>query len=108
MVQDDDVRRQHFLKEIEQLVQVSNREVLNQRIPPLTRENILPLTVSVARLRGNYLAEAFRVAEADAGKAPALTEIQALKTHRETYEEAKTAFEALIHAIERGYVDLDG
>ncbi|MCH7486342.1 MAG: hypothetical protein IIC04_05075 [Proteobacteria bacterium] len=106
MPQDDDARRQHFLKEIEQLVQVTNREILNQRIPPITRENILPLVVSVARLRGNYLAEAFRVA--DGGEAPALTEIQALKTHRETYEEAKTAFEALIHAIERGYVDLDG
>jgi exonuclease VII small subunit len=30
-----------------------------------------------------------------------------LKTHRELYEEAKAAFEALIHAIDRGYVSLD-
>ena len=108
MPQNEDARRQHFLKEVEQLVQITNREILSQRMPPITRENILPLAVSVARLRGNYLAEAFRVAKADAGEAPAGSEIQALKTHRETYEEAKGAFEALIHAIERGYVGLDG
>ena len=107
MPQSEDARRKHFLKEIEQVVMTTNRDILNQRIPPLTKENVMLLAVSVARLRGNYLAEAFRVAEADAGETPAHSEIQALKTHRELYEEAKAAFEALIHAIDRGYVSLD-
>lgn len=103
----EDARRQHFLKEIEQLVLVTNREILNQRIPSITKENILPLAVSVARLRGNYLAEAFKVALTDGGETPAHSDIQVLKTHRELYEEAKAAFEALIHAIDRGYVALE-
>ena len=106
MPQDLEVRAQHFLKEIEQAIQVANREILGNRIPAITKENILPLAVSVARLRGNYLAEAFKIAEADAGDAPPESEISTLKHHRERYEEARLAFESLIHVIDRGYVEL--
>jgi hypothetical protein len=106
MPQDLEVRSQHFLKEMEQAVQVANREILNQRIPAITKENILPLSVSVARLRGQYLAEAFKLAASDAGEAPNEKEIQGLKFHREMYEEARLAYDALMHVIDRGYVEL--
>lgn len=97
---------QHFLKEIEQAIQVANREILSQKIPPITKDTILPLAVSVARLRGRYLAEAFKVAQNDQGDAPPDSEIETLKHHREMYEEARLAFDALIHVIDRGYVEL--
>ena len=106
MPQDLEVRSQHFLKEMEQAVQVANREILNQRIPAITKENILPLSISVARLRGQYLAEAFKLAAADGGQAPNEKEIQGLKFHREMYEEARLAYDALMHVIDRGYVEL--
>lgn len=96
---------QHFLKEMEQAIQVANREILSQRLPPITKENILPLAVSVARLRSRYLAEAFKIAEADAGEPPSEEEIKTLRFHREMYEEARLAFEALIHVIDREYVE---
>ena len=106
MTKDIETRNLHFLKEIEQAIQVANREILSQRIPPITKENILPLAISVARLRGNYLAEAFRIAEHDAGEAPAEDEIKALRHQREMYEEARLAFESLTHSLERGYLEL--
>ena len=106
MPQDLEVRSQHFLKEMEQAVQVANRKILSQRIPAITKENILPLSISVARLRGQYLAEAFKLATTDAGDAPNEKEIEGLKFHREMYEEARLAYDALMHVIDRGYVEL--
>lgn len=106
MAEHDAIKSQHFLKEIEQAIQVANREILNQRLPLMTKDNIVPLAVSVARLRGQYLAEAFRIAENDGGDPPTEEEIETLKKNREMYEEARNAFEALTHIIERGYVEL--
>ena len=106
MSQDHEIRAQHFLKEIEQAIQVANREILGNRIPAITKENILPLAVSVARLRGNYLAEAFKIAKADAGDALPESAISTLKHHREMHEETRLAFESLIHVIDSGYVEL--
>ena len=106
MPQSHDSRNTHFLKEIEQAIRVANCEVLGDRLKPINKETILPLAVSVARLRGDYLAEAFRLAGADKGKQLSDDEIAALKKHRLAYEEARRAFEALTHAINRGYVEL--
>jgi len=106
MPHSDEVNNQHFLKEMEQAIQVANREILTQRLPPITREAILPMAISVARLRGQYLAEAFKIAQDDAGEAPGEAEIDSLKRHRKMYEEARKAFDSLIHVIDRGYVEL--
>ncbi len=106
MPQHNDIQTQHFLKEMEQAIQVVNRDILSQRLPSITKDNILPLAISVARLRGQYLAEAFRIAETDAGNAPGEAEISSLKRHREMYEEARNSFDALIHIIDRGYVEI--
>jgi len=106
MAEHHEFKSQHFLKEVEQAIQVANREILSQSLPPITKDNILPLAISVARLRGQYLAEAFKISSSDGGNTPSEEEIIALKKNRETYEEARGAFEALIHVIERGYVEL--
>jgi hypothetical protein len=106
MAEHDEIKSQHFLKEIEQAIQVANREILNQALPPITRDNIMPLAISVARLRGQYLAEAFKITENDGRQPPSEEEIETLKKNHEMYEEAREAFEALIHVIERGYVEL--
>ena len=45
------VRSQHFLMEIEQGIQIANQEILSDRIPAITKESIMPLAISVARLR---------------------------------------------------------
>jgi hypothetical protein len=108
MRKDHNPRHTHFLKEIEQAIQVANCEVLGHRLRPISKDTIIPLAVSVAKLRGNYLAEAFRLSKADKGEALTDAELKGLRRHRENYEEARLAFEALTHAINRGYVELEG
>ena len=95
-----------FLKEIEQAIRLANCEVLGNRLKPITKDTILPLAVSVAKLRGDYLAEAFRLASSDRGRALKDEEINGLKKYRQAYEEARRAFEALTLAIDRGYVEV--
>ena len=89
MAEHHEFKSQHFLKEIEQAVQVANREILSQRLPSMTKENILPLAISVARLRGQYLAEAFKIAESDGGDAPTSDEISSLKENWQMRQDAR-------------------
>ena len=103
-VSDIDLLR--FKRDIEQAIAVANREIIHPLIPEITRDSVLPLALSVARLRGRYLQAAFEIAAKDRGDAPDKSEIDELRHHREMYEEAREAFDALMHAIERGYVDL--
>ncbi len=106
MTTEDLAHQQRFLMEAEQSIRVANREVISAHIPPLTIENILPLAVSVARLRARYLEAAFKFSEKERGDALDESEVAALRRHREMYDEARNAFEALRTAIERGYADL--
>ncbi len=96
-----------FLMEMESAISAANREVIHNNIPSLSREKILPFAVSVARLRASYLEAAFRFSDMEHGEALTDSEIAEPRRHREMYEEAREAFGALTHAIERGYVDLE-
>ncbi|MEK9754204.1 MAG: hypothetical protein VW338_13495 [Rhodospirillaceae bacterium] len=100
----DKVKR--FLMEMESAIGAANREVIHKLIPAMSREGILPFAVSVARLRARYLEAAFKFAAKENGKALSDAEIAELRRQREMFEEARTTFAALTHAIERGYVDL--
>lgn len=104
----DEQKRQRFLLEIEQAVRDTNREIIHERIPKLTQDHVLPIASSVARARARYLEAAFRVAEMDKSGDIDEQSLNDLRLHRETYEETRTAFEALTRAIEQGYVDLEG
>ena len=106
MPQDDEQKRQRFLKEVDQTIVLVNKEVIHERIPPITREHVMAFAVSVSRLRARYLEAAFKITDKNASDALGEAEISSLKRQRESYEEARASFEALTHAIERGYVDL--
>ena len=43
--------RRRFLLEIEQAIRLSNREVIHERIPAISSDNILPFAVAVAKTR---------------------------------------------------------
>lgn len=100
-------KQKRFLMEIEQGIRETNKKIIHQRIPPVTAENFLPFANSVARLRARYLEAAFKFAEKDCGDPIDDTEVTELRRQRENYEEARSAFEALRHAIDRGYVDIE-
>jgi len=97
-------KRQHLLMQIEQGIKVANRKVIDELIPPVTVESVMPLAISVARLRARYLAAAYQFAEKEHGDALNEAEVASLSRHQEMYEAARDAFEALNIAIERGYI----
>lgn len=103
---DEMIQAQHFLKEVEQAIRVANREVIHQQVPKVTRERILGLAVTVARMRARYLAEALRMTELETGGSYDEDAVATLKIVRERYDEARHAFEALTQAIDRGYVEV--
>ncbi len=98
--------QQRFLLEVEQVIREANRRVIHERIPPITSENLLPFAILVARLRARYLEAAFKFAEKDSGDPIDESEVAEMRLQRQAYEEARDAFEALTHAIERGYVEI--
>jgi len=101
------LKQKHFLGEIEQGIRFANNEIIHKQVPMLSKENILSFAVAVGRLRANYLDAAFCLGQDEKGDSPNTAKIDDLKRHRELYEEARIAFEALRDAIEKGYVDVD-
>ena len=97
---------QVFFDELEQSVRIANREVIRARIPEFSRDKIHGLAVMVGCLRASYLELAFQICEAGDGTAPEPTIIKSLRERRQMFEEARDAYEALRHAVERGYIDI--
>jgi hypothetical protein len=94
----------HFLNELDLGIRAANQEIIHARIPDLDREKAFVFATVVARLRADYLDAAFRLCSPDAQSGA--QEMAELRSKRETYEEARDAFNALCHAIERGYIDV--
>ena len=89
-----DIDIQRFKRDLDQAIAVANREIIHPLIPDVIRDSVLPLALSVARLRGWYLQAAFDIAAKDHGDAPDQNEIDELRHHREMYEEGRLAFDA--------------
>ena len=106
MAVQDLIKEQRFLEEVERGIREANLEVIHERISPITPENLLPFATCVARLRARYLEAAFKFTEKNSGDTLEDSEIEELRRHRTAFEEARDAFEALRHAIERGYVEI--
>ena len=106
-MQDEDQARKRFMIETEQAIRLANNEVIHQRIPKLTRDQVVAFAITVARVRARYLEAAFKISEKHNGETLGDSEIISLERQRKAFEEARAAFEALTHAIERGYVDIE-
>jgi hypothetical protein len=103
-VRERDIQR--FLQELEQGIRDINREHINALIPALTRETILSLESSVARLRARSLEAVCGIQGAAGGKSPDPATVAVLREKREAFEEVRKAHEALLYAVGRGYVDI--
>lgn len=103
----DEQQRKRFLLETEQAISEINREIIHERIPKITKDSVLPLATTVARMRARYLESAFELAAVQKDQAVSENILNDLRHNRELYEESRNAFEALTRAIEMGYVDLD-
>lgn len=98
-------KQRQFLEQIERSIREANRGIIHDRIPEIGQEGFAGFARRVARLRAGYLQAALEAGAAmeEDDQAPW---VESLRRHREAYEEARDAFEALQHAIERGYVDM--
>jgi len=106
MLDEIEMRNRKFSKMLEEAIRQSNHEVINPMLPPLTVESVLPIAVMVAKLRGRYIAEAFRMVAQKKDSYPDAEQIATLREYREAYEEALAASQALEQAISRGYLEL--
>lgn len=101
---DTTLQVQRVLKEIEEGIRVANREIIHESIPELSRDSLLAFSVAVGRLRAAYLKEAFQMCVAEPSKEPDSEGIRSLREKRELFDEARLAYDALLHAIEREYI----
>lgn len=95
-------RQARFLEEVEMAIRASNQEIIGAALPDLDRAAFVRMAVAVAKQRALYL----KAVMATNWNDPTDTAFRDLQRHRETYEEARAGFEALRHAIERGYTRL--
>ncbi len=100
---DDETKRLQFLKMLEPAIAEANRHAIHAKLPKLDQELFLRFAVSVARVRARYLEQALTFSENDP---PEEIAIKRLAELRMIYEEAVKAYDALGHAVERGYVEV--
>jgi cell division inhibitor SulA len=91
----------HFALSMERAVRLANREVMVSMIGTLTEEQLVYISMQIAKTRAAYVMAALKIGLKDAS-APSASELKKL---REDFEEKRDAFSAVMTAIERGYLD---
>ncbi len=105
---DSQKAQQHLFHALEQGIVEANRQCISALIPKVSRDTVLTMAVAVARLRARYLEAACSMGGADDDNLPDEPKMTQLRKRREMFEEGRTAYEALRHSIERGYVVVEG
>lgn len=95
-------RRTRFMEQLDIAIRSANRELLSKALPQLDHDAFFRLAVGVAKVRASYLAAVMAVD----WHAPSADGIARLADLRSQYEEAKAGFDALRHAVDRGYAPL--
>jgi hypothetical protein len=103
---DHQIQNQKFTKVLENAIREVNHEVISPVLGPLSVEDILPIAVTVSKLRMRYLREAFDMVKHQSDGYLTQDEAARLRQYREVYEEALAAYRALEHAINRGYISI--
>lgn len=106
-MKDNLAENRRFLLQVEQAIQVANKEVIHKQIAPITSERMLSFAVAVAKLRANYIELAFKFADAKPATGEEGGAVDELDVHRKRFEVARDAFIALQRAIELGYMSVE-
>jgi len=105
---DDIQKNQRFLRELEQVIRLSNNEVIHKRVPPINTERMISFAVVVANLRAQYIEVAFNFVDMKQdNEDDNAFKIDELTLRRRRFEEARDAFLALQRAIELGYMSIE-
>ena len=105
---DTDVSWYKVAREIDQAIREANRVAIQAATGSLTKNRVLRVAAAVSQLRARYLAEIVKLGDTDATGNIHPTTVLNLREMREAYEEALQGFDALRHAMERAYTELEG
>ena len=103
MASNTDINR--MMLEIDQSIKDINKEVINPEISELSMGDLVPVFNLVAKTRVAYLTELFDIAKLT-NDIPTKDQIERLANLRNSYEEMLSSSQALLTAIERGYLDI--
>jgi len=98
-----DIEIRRLFQEIEHNIKQINRENISGITGEVSRKSFNDVANTTARLRARYLAKVIELQSTDDIKP---SEISTLRGTRLMYEEALEGFNALQHALGRGYFDL--
>jgi len=101
-------KNKRLLIELDRAMREVNRDTINPLLNELTPEDILPIMEMVAKARGHYLQELFKLSKITAeGQELSAESVKELRFSRLIYKELIEASQALDIAIERGYLDVE-
>jgi hypothetical protein len=106
MTEDQVRNKSRFMMGMEHVLREINHEIISPAIPNMSVENVVPLMITVARLRAEYLKFAFHLCDDRNEEHPTTEELAKLKHLRERFQEMLAVAKELEHCIDRGYIDL--
>lgn len=104
----DDEKIRRLQHRIEHEIRQINHDTIGQVTGPITVADYKAVAHMVSNLRARYLKAAIDLGKAHTDTALSLAHTDELRELRIAYQEALQGFEALEHALRRGYVTLDG
>ncbi len=99
----DEAKIRRLLQEVEHNIKSINREEISAITGVVSKKAFVDVASTTAKLRAHYLAKVIELESSDAIQP---SDISTLRGTRLMYEEALEGFNALQHALHRGYFDL--
>lgn len=104
----DDEKLRRLQHELDHKIRVINQETIGAITGQVTMAQYTALARAVSRLRASYLKAALELGKASEEGETIGRQTAQLKALREAYQEAMQGFDALEHALRRGYINLKG
>ena len=99
----DEAKVRRLFQEVEHSIKSINREEISSITGIVSKKAFIDVASTTARLRAHYLAKVIELQSTDEIEP---SDISTLRGSRLMYEEALEGFNALQHALDRGYFDL--
>ena len=99
----DDINIRRMFQELEHSIKTINHEKISEITGDVSKQAFINVASTTARLRAHYLAKVIELESTDDIKP---VDISTLRGSRLMYEEALEGFNALQHALARGYFNL--
>lgn len=103
-----DVEIRRLSNELEHLIKAINSAHISEEIGDVSKESFTRVAESVSLIRARYLKQVIEMQKLTGSGKLESELFSRLRSHRLAYEEALEGFNALYHALEKGYFKLSG